>query len=122
MTINNEGIVNEQDQRLNDEGRTLWDQKAAFWDDLHGDDGNRFHRRLISPTVERLLALQRGEKVLDVACGNGVLARRLAALGGQVTAVDFSATLLDRARQRGQRAIIFTARCTSCWARRLRQG
>ncbi len=119
MTINNEGIVNEQDQRLNDEGRTLWDQKAAFWDDLHGDDGNRFHRRLISPAVERLLALQRGEHVLDVACGNGVLARRLAALGGQVTAVDFSAALLDRARQR---AIIFTARCTSCWARRLRQG
>jgi cyclopropane fatty-acyl-phospholipid synthase-like methyltransferase len=40
--------------------------------------------------VERLLALQPGERVLDVACGNGVMARRLALLGGRVTAVDFS--------------------------------
>ncbi len=94
--------MNAQDQQLNEEGRALWDQKAAFWDEMHGDDGNRFHRRLISPSVERLLALQEGEHVLDVACGNGVMARRMAALGGQVTAVDFSAALLDRARQRGQ--------------------
>lgn len=78
----------------------LWDQKAVFWDQLHGDDGNTFHRRLISPSVERLLALQPGEAVADIACGNGVLARRLAALGAHVTATDFSATFLTLARQR----------------------
>lgn len=89
-------------QQLNDEGRALWDQKAEFWDALHGDEGNQFHRALVSPGVERLLALQPGERVLDVACGNGTLARRLAALGAVVTAVDFSAALLEKARQRGQ--------------------
>jgi 2-polyprenyl-3-methyl-5-hydroxy-6-metoxy-1,4-benzoquinol methylase len=89
-------------QALNEEGRTLWDSKAAFWDQLHGDEGNDFHRTLVSPPVERLLALQTGERVLDIACGNGVLARRLAALGGVVTAVDFSAALIERARLRGQ--------------------
>lgn len=82
--------------------RETWDEKAAFWDALHGDEGNDFHRRLVGPSVERLLALTTGERVLDVACGSGVMARRLAALGARVTAVDFSSALLERARGRGQ--------------------
>lgn len=96
--------LNERDQRLNEEGRQLWDNKADFWDSLHGDEGNRFHRTLISPSVERLLELREGERVLDVACGNGTMARRLAALGGQVTATDFSAALIERAQARAQHA------------------
>lgn len=91
-------------QQLNDEGRVLWNLKADFWDALHGDDGNQFHRLLISPGIERLLALRPGERVLDVACGNGTMARRLAALGGKVTAVDFSTALIEKAQQRGQQA------------------
>jgi 2-polyprenyl-3-methyl-5-hydroxy-6-metoxy-1,4-benzoquinol methylase len=81
-------------QQLNAAGRDQWNQKAEFWDNLHGDDGNRFHRTLVSPAVEKLLALQPGEHVLDIACGSGVMARRLAALGGKVTAVDFSPALV----------------------------
>ena len=91
-------------QQLNDEGRVLWDQKAEFWDALHGDQGNHFHQTFVSPGVERLLALQPGEHVLDVACGNGTMARKLAALGAKVTAVDFSATLIEKARERNQPA------------------
>lgn len=94
--------MNEHDHALNEEGRDLWNQKAAFWDGMHGEEGNLFHRTLISPAVERLLALRPGERVLDVACGNGVLARRLAVLGADVTAVDFSAELLALAQRRGQ--------------------
>ena len=91
-------------RKLNDEGRDLWDGKAAFWDAMHGDQGNRFHRRLIEPAVLHLLNLQAGERVLDAGCGSGVLARRLAERGAAVTAFDFSAALLERAQARGQRA------------------
>jgi 2-polyprenyl-3-methyl-5-hydroxy-6-metoxy-1,4-benzoquinol methylase len=94
--------MDEQTRTLNDEGRELWNQKAEFWDNLHGEEGNRFHRTLVSPSVERLLALQADERVLDIACGTGVMARRLAHLGGRVTAVDFSAALIERAKMRGQ--------------------
>ena len=38
---------------LNDEGRDLWDRKAVFWDALQGEEGNRFHRTLVSPAVEQ---------------------------------------------------------------------
>lgn len=89
-------------KRYNDEGRDLWNGKATFWDNLHGDEGNSFHRTLVSPSVEHLLELQAGESVLDIGCGNGVLARRLAELGGKVTAVDFSSELIALAKERGQ--------------------
>lgn len=84
---------------LHDEVRDLWEQKAAYWDEQMGD-GNLWQRELIIPATERLLAVQPGETVLDVACGNGIFARRLAAAGAHVVAGDFSATFLDRARAR----------------------
>jgi SAM-dependent methyltransferase len=82
--------------------RDTWNQKAQFWDALMGEQGNRFHRKLVSPSVERLLNLRQGERVLDVACGSGVMARRLAELGASVTAVDFSEAFIALAKARGQ--------------------
>jgi SAM-dependent methyltransferase len=46
----------------------------------------------------RLLDLRAGMNVLDLACGHGELANRLAARGCQVTGLDSSAVFLDRAR------------------------
>ena len=77
-----------------------WDAKAAFWDERMGE-GNLLHRELVGPTAERLLDVRAGELVLDVACGNGQFARRLASLGARVIAADFSAVFLERARARG---------------------
>ena len=89
-------------KRLNDEGRELWNRKAQFWDAMQGGEGNSFHRCLIEPAVLRLLKLQPGEGTLDVGCGNGVLARRLAKEGARVTAIDFSAAFVRLAEARGQ--------------------
>ncbi len=87
-------------KKLNDEGRELWNRKAKFWDELFGDTGNVFHRRLVEPSVLELLDLRPGETVLDVSCGNGALTRRLAALGARVTAIDFSDQMIELARRR----------------------
>lgn len=80
--------------------RTPWEEKADFWDDLMGQEGNAWQRDLIAPPVEEMLAVQPGEAVLDVACGNGFFARRLAGAGAAVTGVDFSQALLAHARRR----------------------
>ena len=48
--------------------------------------------------VWRLLDLEAGMTVLDLACGHGVLANALAARGCRVTGLDSSAVFLDRAR------------------------
>ena len=81
------------------ESRSIWDQNASWWDDKMGE-GNDWHRLLVAPSVEKLLGVQPGERVLELACGNGQFARRLASLGAQVVACDSSAPFLDCARMR----------------------
>lgn len=80
-----------------------WEKKAAFWDEMMGE-GNAFQRVLIGPATERLLQARPGERVLDVACGNGVFSRRLAELGARVVAIDFSENFVELARARTEKA------------------
>jgi len=77
----------------------VWDRLADWWDDRIGN-GNEFQDYLIEPATERLLALKPGERVLDIACGAGRLAQRMAALGAIVIAVDHAEKFLNRARER----------------------
>ncbi len=84
------------------ETRAAWKANAAFWDSYMGDEGNDFVNVLIWPPTERLLGLHAGERVLDIAGGNGVYARRLAALGAQVVAFDFAGEMIALAGQRTQ--------------------
>ena len=82
---------------LNQEAREIWNSKAPFWDD-YMKEGNQHSRELVWPAQERLLGLRRGEQVLEVACGNGNFARRMAKRGAKVTASDFSEVFIDLAR------------------------
>jgi ubiquinone/menaquinone biosynthesis C-methylase UbiE len=91
--------VSEEDN-LHNEVHSTWDALAAFWDE-HMEAGLTWQGHLIQPAVERLLRLQPGERVLEIACGNGEFARRMSELGGQVLAVDFSDAMLERARAHG---------------------
>ena len=81
------------------ESRSIWDENASWWDAKMGE-GNDWHRLLIAPAVEKLLSVQPGERVLELACGNGQFARRLASMGARVVACDSSAAFLDCARLR----------------------
>lgn len=83
---------------LHQKVRDAWDRTAEWWDEKVGPEGNDFHRILIGPSTERLLELKSGELVLDIACGNGQSARRMADLGARVVAIDFSEKFLERAR------------------------
>lgn len=85
---------------LNREVQAIWNQNAAFWDNHIGGEGNDFHRILVGPVVERLMKLQPGELVLEIACGNGQFARRMAQLGVKVIASDFSEKFIEIASER----------------------
>ncbi len=76
-----------------------WEANAAFWDRRMGE-GNDWVERLTWPALSDLLAVRPGERILDVACGNGLMARRLAALGASAVAFDFSPAMLAHARAR----------------------
>jgi 2-polyprenyl-3-methyl-5-hydroxy-6-metoxy-1,4-benzoquinol methylase len=82
-----------------DENRRIWDANAHWWDDRIGD-GNDFQTLLIEPATERLLAISPGDVILDIACGAGRFARRMAELGARVVAFDQSENFIERARER----------------------
>jgi SAM-dependent methyltransferase len=77
-----------------------WESNAEVWDARMGDDGNDFFNILCWPALSSLLSVKPGQHILDIACGNGLTSRRLAGLGAHVTAFDFSAALIERARAR----------------------
>ncbi len=85
---------------VNDEVRNIWNANAEFWDHRMGE-GNDFHRILIEPTQLKLLNIQNGQNILDVACGNGQFARKMAGLGAQITAIDFAENFIALARAKG---------------------
>lgn len=87
------------DVSLIDESRNIWDTNAEAWDKRIGAGGG-WQSTLIFPMIETMLNIQPGERVLDIACGNGQFSRRLAALGTTVVASDFSPKLIELAKGR----------------------
>jgi 2-polyprenyl-3-methyl-5-hydroxy-6-metoxy-1,4-benzoquinol methylase len=81
-------------------GLSAWEANAAFWDDYMGDESNYFHRDLVRPSVEKLLDVQEGDVVLDIACGNGNFSKRLAENGARVVAFDYSPKMIELAKKR----------------------
>lgn len=86
-------------KQANLETRDAWNQNATFWDE-HIGEGNDFVEVLIWPATERLLDPHPGEHILDIGCGNGLYARRLAALGAEIVAFDFAEEMIARALAR----------------------
>lgn len=86
-------------KKYNLEIRQAWDDNAAYWDEYMGE-GNDFVEVLCWPAIKRLLNIPPGSRILDIACGNGLMSRRLAGLGFDVMAFDFSQTMIDKAVNR----------------------
>lgn len=87
-------IENENTQAIQ-----AWDTNAGFWDERMGE-GNAFFDVLLWPAVEKLLKPEPGERLLDVACGNGVASRRMANAKASVTAFDGSPAMIALASAR----------------------
>jgi ubiquinone/menaquinone biosynthesis C-methylase UbiE len=75
--------------------RAGYDRWAAVYD----RDGNPL-QALEEPIVRAVVGEVRGLDVLDLGCGTGRHALRLAAAGARVTAVDFSEGMLAEARKK----------------------
>jgi SAM-dependent methyltransferase len=90
----------------NDTSHDAWEANARVWDAKMGDEGNDFFRLLCWPIITEFLNVQPGQNVLDIACGNGLTSRKLAELGADVTAFDFSANLIELAKTRSRSSLI----------------
>lgn len=75
-----------------DDAREFWDQRFAAPEYIFGTEPNAFLRA----QAERF---KRGDRVLDVACGEGRNSVCLASLGCEVTGIDVSPLALAKARR-----------------------
>ena len=83
-------------------GKRGWQEIATWYDDLVGASGSEYHQQVVIPRTIKLLDLRPGERVLDVACGQGVLCRALARESARVTGIDAAPALLEAAERRNQ--------------------
>jgi 2-polyprenyl-3-methyl-5-hydroxy-6-metoxy-1,4-benzoquinol methylase len=91
---------------IDDDVKDIWNANAEFWDSKMGE-GNDFHKTLIEPVQLNLLNIQKNDKILDIACGNGQFSRKMNQLGAQVTAIDLSDTFIEISRQKSDKSIDF---------------
>ena len=77
----------------NTRAKDAWNKNAEFWNKRMGE-GNEFFNVLLWPAIERLLNPQPDERLLDIACGNGLTSRRLAASKCRVIAFDGSSEMI----------------------------
>ena len=75
-----------------------WGTVATWYDTLLEGDSDTYHTQVILPNLIRVLALRRGEKVIDIGCGQGFFTRACSAAGGAVTGVDIAPELIEIAQ------------------------
>ncbi|MDQ3008525.1 MAG: class I SAM-dependent methyltransferase [bacterium] len=55
--------------------KTSWNKVAPWYNKIVGQDGHYYHEHVVLPGVIRLLALDKLSTLLDLGCGQGILAR-----------------------------------------------
>lgn len=77
-----------------------WAEVADWYDAQMGEEGDLWHRAFLDPVLFAQVGPVAGLRVLDLACGNGHNARRLARMGARVIGVDASPGVIAHGRER----------------------
>lgn len=83
----------------NKKNNTSWGSVADNYD-LVVEDIDGYHKGVILPNIIRLLNLKKGEKILDLACGQGFFSGEFSMKGALVTGVDISPELISIAKRK----------------------
>jgi ubiquinone/menaquinone biosynthesis C-methylase UbiE len=84
---------------MSKKNNTSWGGVAKWYDSLLQMDGT-YQQEVILPNLLRLLDIKKGEKVLDIACGQGFFTRAIAGKGSDVTGTDISPELIKFAKEK----------------------
>ncbi|MDZ4287050.1 MAG: methyltransferase domain-containing protein [Prosthecobacter sp.] len=79
-------------------GSTSWEKSADWYDRILGASGSEIYREVVIPNALTLLAPKKGERILDLGCGQGVFSRAIAESGALVAGVDAAPSLIKKAR------------------------
>lgn len=94
-----------QQLELKDKIREWWDDPSQDYDGFHGHGVNSdIEKELWGDEIMRLLDPKKDLKVLDIGTGTGFLALLLSSKGYDVTAVDWSITMMQKAIDKAKAA------------------
>ncbi|MBI1882649.1 MAG: class I SAM-dependent methyltransferase [Chlamydiae bacterium] len=79
--------------------QTHWDAVSKWYDQKVGKEGSEYHMEVLIPGLLQMLQPRKGEKILDLGCGQGVLCRTLAKEGVHMTGIDASPLLIESAKR-----------------------
>lgn len=85
---------------------TSWNKVAGWYDELLKKDDS-YQAKVILPNLLRFLNLKKGEKVYDLACGQGYFANIFAHVGAEVVASDLSKKLIETAKKDAKEKVLF---------------
>ncbi|MBS0634224.1 MAG: class I SAM-dependent methyltransferase [Verrucomicrobia bacterium] len=88
-----------QDSTRQNNKDTSWQKVGQWYDSIVGDQGSYYHQQIILPHVMKLLDMQSGASLLDLGCGQGVLAGRIPKDVGYL-GLDAAKSLLAKAKAR----------------------
>ena len=72
---------------------TSWN-KVANWYDEHLGGEDTYHLKVVLPNLLRVMDVRKGDRILDLACGQGYFSRAFAGKGALVTGADISPELI----------------------------
>lgn len=78
----------------------VWDEASEAWMSFVREGKDYYRDELNNPATFKLVGDIKGERVLDLACGEGYNTRILAKKGAKVTGIDFSQKIIEKAREK----------------------
>lgn len=82
---------------------TSWNKVATWYDKSVGQDGHYYHEHIVIPGVLRLLDLKNEDTLLDLACGQGILSRKIKTIK-KYLGLDLSKELIKSAKEHNRQA------------------
>lgn len=77
---------------------TSWEKVGDWYKNTVGEKGSYYHQKIILPNVIRLLNLKKNSRLLDLGCGQGILARSIP-MEIEYLGIDLSASLIEESRR-----------------------
>jgi len=97
------GSTKEQPGPSKDGSDSSWQPVHTWYNELVGDKGHYYHQHIILPRLMELMEFKDDSSLLDLACGQGVLARALPK-AVEYWGVDVSRSLIEAAQDKDDSA------------------
>lgn len=86
---------------------TSWGNVAEWYDEYLEKSEDSYQKNVILPNILRILNIKKGDRVLDLACGQGLFSRAFSGAGAHVTGVDVSHELIGIAKEHSPKNIAY---------------